>query len=216
MYNVFFHPFSCIPGPPLAKISKFWTRYGNLKGSKSHRIHAAHQRYGPVVRVAPNELSFSSPDAVRDIYTSDAFVKEEAFYGAKRIFHEEMLMSFRNVEAHKQRKRLLQRGFSQAAMVAFEPNIDTKIQDLFDHWSRQAKDQGGIVDVYPWLLWLAFDIVCTLNKLHSAREGTEPGSVFWVLTFRSSDHLMFDEDPQSVKEGQAHWVMTYMRAWRPT
>lgn len=30
------------------------------------------------------------------------------------------------------------------------------------------------------------------------------------------DHLMFDEDPGSVKEGEAHWVMSYMRAWRPT
>lgn len=30
------------------------------------------------------------------------------------------------------------------------------------------------------------------------------------------DHLMFDEDPGSVKMGQAHWVMSYMRAWRPT
>jgi hypothetical protein len=27
---------------------------------------------------------------------------------------------------------------------------------------------------------------------------------------------MFDEDPGSVKEGEAHWVMSYMRAWRPT
>ena len=27
---------------------------------------------------------------------------------------------------------------------------------------------------------------------------------------------MFDEDPGSVKQGEAHWVMGYMRAWRPT
>ena len=27
---------------------------------------------------------------------------------------------------------------------------------------------------------------------------------------------MFDEDPGSVKEGEAHWVMGYMRQWRPT
>jgi benzoate 4-monooxygenase len=171
IYNVFFHPLRSIPGPPLAKVSKAWSRYGNLKGHKSHRIHAAHQRYGSVVRVAPNELSFSSPDAVRDIYTSDAFVKEETFYRAKRVFHEEMLMSFRNAEAHKQRKKLLQRGFSQAAMVTFEPNIDTKIEALLNHWSRKGKEQGGTVDVYPWLLWLAFDIVCTLfNRRWACRQ----------------------------------------------
>lgn len=160
IHHIFFHPFRSIPGPVLAKISKAWSRYGNLQGRKSHRIHAAHQRYGPVVRVGPNELSFSSPEAVRDIYTNDAFVKEETFYRAKRVFHEEMLMSFRNPEAHKQRKKLLQRGFSQAAMVAFEPHIDGKIEDLLNHWSKVAQKHNGRVDVYPWLIWLAFDIVC--------------------------------------------------------
>ena len=27
---------------------------------------------------------------------------------------------------------------------------------------------------------------------------------------------MFDEDPNSVGQGEAHWIMSYMRAWRPT
>lgn len=35
---------------------------------------------GPVVRIAPNTLSFSNPTVVRDIYMSKLFVKEESFY----------------------------------------------------------------------------------------------------------------------------------------
>lgn len=35
---------------------------------------------GPVIRVGPNELSFADPGAVREIYTSDVFIKEESFY----------------------------------------------------------------------------------------------------------------------------------------
>ena len=72
-------------------------------------------------------------------------------------------------------------------MLAFEPQIDTKIQTLLDQWAIRAKH--GPVDVYPWLHWLAFDIVY---------------------------HLMFDEDPGSVKQGEAHWIVGYMKAWRPT
>jgi hypothetical protein len=30
--------------------------------------------------VGPNELSFADPSAVREIYTSDIFLKEESFY----------------------------------------------------------------------------------------------------------------------------------------
>ena len=46
-------------------------------------------------------------------------------------------------------------------MVAFEPNIDDKIEALLNHWSKKAKEQDGRINVYPWLLWIAFDIVCS-------------------------------------------------------
>jgi hypothetical protein len=41
------------------------------------------------VRVAPNELSFANPRAVRDIYVNDAFVKEEAFYIGHHLSRED-------------------------------------------------------------------------------------------------------------------------------
>lgn len=41
---------------------------------------------GNVVRVAPNELSFADPAAVRDIYMNgDVFVKETTFYVSLRL-----------------------------------------------------------------------------------------------------------------------------------
>ena len=94
-------------------------------------------------------------------------------------------MSFRDNNVHKQRKKLLQRGFSQASMLEFEPSMDGKIRTLLDQLAKAAQP----VDIYPWAHWLAFDTIY---------------------------HLMFDEDPGSVKEGHPHWVMAYMRAWRPT
>lgn len=187
LYNLFFHPLRNVPGPLLARVSRLWARAGNFHGCKSQRIHAAHQKYGPVVRVGPNELSFADPSAVRDIYTNDKFVKEETFYRAKRIFHENHMMSFRDPEAHKQRRKLLSRGFSQAAMLDFEESMSTKIDDMLKQWAVRSKD--GPIDVFPWSHWLGFDIVY---------------------------NLMFDEDPGSVKAGKPHEVMVYMRAWRPT
>ena len=113
-YNLFFHPLRSFPGPPLAKVSKLWSRIGNRTGRKSDRIHEAHLKYGPVVRIGPNELSFAEPAAARAIYTSLALVKEETFYvrpmthyicdsrgvncyiqRAKTVFHENHLFSTR-------------------------------------------------------------------------------------------------------------------------
>lgn len=44
-------------------------------------------RSGPVVRVAPNTLSFSNPAVLRDIYSSKSFVKEKTFYVSGSIAH---------------------------------------------------------------------------------------------------------------------------------
>jgi hypothetical protein len=33
-------------------------------------IHQLHQQYGPVVRLGPNEVSFTSLEALKEIYTS--------------------------------------------------------------------------------------------------------------------------------------------------
>jgi len=190
LYNLFLHPLRNVPGPFAARLSDLWKLHSNLQGRKAHRIHAAHKRYGPIVRVAPNELSFANPAAVRDIYNSDHFVKEERFYFAKRIFHEDHLMSTRDTEAHKQRKKLLQRGFSQASMLEFEPRMTDKIKTLFDKWASLCRSEpNAAIEVYPWVYWLSFDTVY---------------------------HLMFDQDAGSVREGKAHGVVRYMRAWRPT
>ncbi|RBR18067.1 hypothetical protein FVER53590_04314 [Fusarium verticillioides] len=187
IYNFFFHPLSKYPGPPLARISRLWSRIGNFQGRKSERIHEAHVRYGSVVRVGPNELSFSTPTAVQAIYTSNDFTKEQSFYRAKRIFHENHLFSFRDAEAHKTRRKNFSRGFSQSSMLDFEPHISSKIKALLNQWAKRAND--GPIDVYPWCHWLGFDVIY---------------------------HLMFDEDPGSVPRGQPHQVMRYIKAWKPT
>ncbi|KAL0253454.1 hypothetical protein SLS55_010433 [Diplodia seriata] len=172
-YNIFFHPLRNIPGPFLARISRLWSRIGNLHGTKSHRIHAAHQTHGGVVRIGPNELSFASPAATKQIYaSSDAaaaavFAKEASFYRAKRIYHSDHLFSFRDAAAHRQRRKLLQRGFSHATMLEFEPHVAAKIAAMLDHWSRMEV----VVDAVPWAHWLGFDVVY---------------------------HLMFDADPGCV------------------
>lgn len=49
------------------------------------------------MRVGPNEISFADPAALREIYTSDGFTKEESFYvGATRVRQPER----REMKAH--------------------------------------------------------------------------------------------------------------------
>jgi cytochrome P450 len=77
----------------------------------------------------------------------------------------------RNPEAHKERRKLLSRGYSQQNALAVEHEITAKIQTLLDRLNTEAS-KTGVVDVYPWVHLLSFDIVCTqrFSFKHSARE----------------------------------------------
>jgi hypothetical protein len=82
IYQRFFHPLSQYPGPffggltDLLKFSYFWS----LDIDK--QIAKLHETYGPIVRIAPNELSFWGPHAVAPIYKSGrAMVKSSFFDG---------------------------------------------------------------------------------------------------------------------------------------
>lgn len=56
------------PGPFLASITDWWRLY-DVYGRRSEVTHRAlHKKYGDVVRLGPNMLSFSDPQALKTIY----------------------------------------------------------------------------------------------------------------------------------------------------
>lgn len=70
IYDVFFHPLSSYPGPILCKISRipFWIE--NLRGNQVYFVKKLHDKYGTVIRLGPNELSYTDGQAWKDIYAS--------------------------------------------------------------------------------------------------------------------------------------------------
>ena len=68
MNNLYRHPLSRFPGPRLWAISGIPYVWTLIKGDLTHCTHELHQRYGPIVRLAPKELSFIDGQAWRDIY----------------------------------------------------------------------------------------------------------------------------------------------------
>lgn len=69
LYRRYLHPLSRIPGPPLAAISRCWYAYHVRNGHMLRLGKTLHKRYGPVVRVGPNEVWFASKDAFKIIYS---------------------------------------------------------------------------------------------------------------------------------------------------
>jgi hypothetical protein len=70
VYQRHLHPLAKYPGPFLASISNFWKVQTLLPLSFHRAILHCHEKYGPIVRIGPNDLSFSTPDAIAPIYKS--------------------------------------------------------------------------------------------------------------------------------------------------
>jgi hypothetical protein len=66
--NLVRSPLRHIPGPWYAALSPVWPVAVECTGQRPFFVHALHKRYGAVVRIGPNEVSFASADATRDIY----------------------------------------------------------------------------------------------------------------------------------------------------
>lgn len=67
-YNVYLHPLRRYPGPLLYRASFLPLMLKHCQGDSTRYIQALHQRYGPVVRVEPNLISYADSQSWQDIY----------------------------------------------------------------------------------------------------------------------------------------------------
>lgn len=68
IYNVYFHPLRKYPGPWIARASQLPFLYYQVTGMLPHAIKEIHEKYGHVVRIAPNDLSYLDSQAWFDIH----------------------------------------------------------------------------------------------------------------------------------------------------
>jgi hypothetical protein len=74
-------PLRDIPGPFLARFTRWWYFFEIYKGSFEVTNVGLHKKYGPIVRIAPNEYSIDDVEAARLIYGhGNAFVKVCHYY----------------------------------------------------------------------------------------------------------------------------------------
>lgn len=80
IYLLYLHPLSAYPGPLLSRLTNIHRFLTFLRGTHHETEQALHLKYGPVVRIAPNWLSFSTLDAFESIYSFDKAIEKDDFY----------------------------------------------------------------------------------------------------------------------------------------
>jgi hypothetical protein len=80
-------PVCRVPGSWHSLFSPILLRWHEFCARRTSYVHRTHQRYGPVVRIAPDEVSFTSAEAIKEIYGSggSGYDKTE-FYDMFKVF----------------------------------------------------------------------------------------------------------------------------------
>lgn len=68
LHDKFFHSLRKVPGPALASVSQLWRNIRYFRGTWHDDVVSLHQKYGKVVRIAPDEVSFVDGTALKSLY----------------------------------------------------------------------------------------------------------------------------------------------------
>ncbi|KAJ6006631.1 hypothetical protein N7451_004575 [Penicillium sp. IBT 35674x] len=161
LYEVYFSPLRRFPGPRFWAISRIPLQISVLRGYNHLDVTALHDRYGPVVRISPNELAFNTPQAFRDIYGArpgGCFPKDRSRYipPANGVDH---LVCAINHGVHARQRRLLAHAFSERALRDQEGLITAYVDIMITKLQEQVDNGKNVpVDIKNWMNFTTFDI----------------------------------------------------------
>ncbi|CAG9980389.1 unnamed protein product [Clonostachys byssicola] len=166
IYRLYFHPLSKYPGPLLNRISPLPLSIALLRGRLPFYVKHIHDRYGPVVRLTPTELSFNSERSWKDIYGSRPghanFHKDPIHVGSVQAVPGAVTITMADDADHARQRRALSHAFSTKALLEQESLITSYIDALRDVANAHARD-GRVCNLADWLSYTTFDIIGHLS-----------------------------------------------------
>ncbi|KAL4816232.1 cytochrome P450 [Aspergillus spinulosporus] len=151
-------PLSNIPGPFLASCTRLWHIIRIFVGDINIRSIREHERHGPFVRIAHDEVSVCHPDAIRTLLLNP--IPKAPWYRVlalpDRRFQTPMSTtdSKRRVELAKN----VASAYTLSNVIKSEKYMNETISLMLDRFD-QFSDKQQPVEFDHWFNYLAFDIV---------------------------------------------------------
>lgn len=169
IYNRYFHPLRHFPGPFWASVSDFF----KLWVVHTKQIHMlgleAHKKYGPVIRVAPNLLTFNDPKLLPTVYHRRVDKTDMYTVGAlgdlappfQTMKHDEHAAKRKriasSVSRHISTKErctlpipLIPQKFTLTNLKRLESQVDEGIQEWLRALKKRFADTGERMDYARW------------------------------------------------------------------
>jgi hypothetical protein len=173
-------------GPFLASITDFWKVWYAYTGVQKQPYVDIHRKYGDVVRIGPNELSFGDPQAIRDIYGphgaqqrvrlisllidshSDRFQGKEYSVLQPPIngVPMEVLFTTLDVQRHDKIRRLISPAFTMTNTMKYEPWVNENITQFNEQLRKRfvAKSgPGATMNVMEWASYFSMECIYSIT-----------------------------------------------------
>ncbi|KAI0174917.1 averantin oxidoreductase [Pestalotiopsis sp. NC0098] len=191
IYNIYFHPLSKYPGPYIAAATSWWAAASYLRGTTPEDLLQLHNRYGPVARTSPNELSYIQPAQFKEIYGHKASGQQE--FAKDKKYHSGLagppIIINADREEHAYVRKLLANGFSDKALREQETVMQEYVETLMQRL-REACQDGQPVEISAWYNYFTFDFIGLLSFGESFDCLTSSRFHPWVSIFFNLAKLM--------------------------
>ncbi|KAK3395140.1 cytochrome P450 [Podospora didyma] len=195
--QLFLHPLSRVPGPKLAALSNIWQANHVRHGRMLQLAKALHDKYGPAVRVGPNEVWFDDKDAFGIIYSAGHKYEKSGFYFATALnkptidwrlnlhFPDTLdFLSEFDVKRYRLQRRLIGPLYQASSMKKYEHAVGEVIRQAIIHLREL---DGAEVDLKEWMHILAVECLGAVvlswspGYIHSGSDGgtSAQGYISW-------------------------------------
>ncbi|KAJ9602189.1 hypothetical protein H2200_013309 [Cladophialophora chaetospira] len=170
VHNKYGYGISSVPGPFWAAYTDLW-RFSVVWGGRAERVHIQlHNKYGPLVRLGPNCVSISDPEAIKMIYgITSTFVKSDFYPVQQQAVSRDghLLQGMFNTtdeKYHAKLRRAVINAYAMSTLVQFEPFVDSTTVAFLNQLKRRFSDQPEhVCDFGQWLQFYAFDVIGELT-----------------------------------------------------
>lgn len=134
-----------------------------------HWTTKLHAKYGVVVRVHPDELSFIGSSAWADIYTARPQLPKPTFGVLETPNGIRPIVTIPDAESHGHQRKIISHAFSDRAVLNQEYILQKYSDMLIDRLRDQPNLQDGRLDICSWYNFTTFDVLgdlCFAESFH--------------------------------------------------
>ncbi|KAL4802975.1 pisatin demethylase [Aspergillus unguis] len=196
IHNRLGHGLSKIPGPFLASLSDLWlfVHYYRRRGLTEYDLHVKYA--SPLVRLSPNTVSVSDPEALKVVYGWKPILRKSSLYISQYVTAPDgtildNVSSTRDEKKHSVLRRAVANAYALGTLIEFEPLVDSTSLCFFKELEERFVDTGKECPLSAWVQMYAFDIIgeLTFSKRFGFLESGHDLESMMLNTGKAMDYI---------------------------